>query len=231
MGNQQVMDTNLVWKVIPFAKRYLVSEYGEVYSTISNKILKTTMVRKYHRVSFLTDDGKDKAFLVHRLVSIVFLDNPSNKPEVNHIDGNPDNNHVSNLEWVTREENQQHAFKNGLNTNKGERNGRALMSAEKAVEIYSAMLDGMTTAEASAVFGFNKATIRNIRTKKNWYEYLKDLPDIPIKKNNKPLTKGQVAHIKCLRSEGLTCKQIGEKLDLNIGQVEGVFRKRATIGV
>jgi DNA-binding CsgD family transcriptional regulator len=231
MGNQQVRNPNHVWKVIPFAHNYLVSEYGQVYSTKRNIILKTTMVGKYHRVSVVSE-SKDKAYLVHRLVAMVFLENLGNKPEVNHKDGNPDNNHVSNLEWVTREENQKHAFALGLNTNKGENNGRALMTSEKAVEIYLFMLNGASTQEAAIKYGLDNSTVRNIRIKKNWKEYLDDLEAIPVRKNNKPLTKDQVNAAKSLRYNfGMTCKQIAVELGISLGQAEGIFRSRATVGV
>ena len=67
----------------------------------------------YYRVE-LNKDGKSTSFLVHRLVASTFIPNPENKREVNHIDGNPSNNHLDNLEWVTSSENKFHAYRIGL---------------------------------------------------------------------------------------------------------------------
>jgi len=57
----------------------------------------------------LSKNGKHKGVAIHILVAKSFVDNPENKPEVNHVDGNKENNHESNLEWNTRLENQQHS--------------------------------------------------------------------------------------------------------------------------
>ena len=69
---------------------------------------------KIYFMIHLMKDGKRSSYLVHRLVALAFIPNPNNKPEVNHIDGNSFNNHVSNLEWVTRSENIKHSFKPNL---------------------------------------------------------------------------------------------------------------------
>jgi uncharacterized HNH endonuclease L245 len=62
----------------------------------------------------LYKDGKKKYVRVHRLVAELFVPNPNNLPQVNHIDGNKLNNHYTNLEWVNNSQNTKHAFDNGL---------------------------------------------------------------------------------------------------------------------
>lgn len=64
----------------------------------------------------LWKDGKPKDFLVHRLVAFAFIPKIKGKECINHIDGNPKNNSLENLEWCTHLENNRHAFENDLMT-------------------------------------------------------------------------------------------------------------------
>lgn len=75
----------------------------------------------YFRTS-LAKNGVNRTVKVHRVVAEAFIPNPSNLPQVNHKDGNKQNNCVENLEWVTQSENLKHAFSTGLKTNKCENN-------------------------------------------------------------------------------------------------------------
>lgn len=108
--------TDIIWKTYPFDGRFIVSNAGEVKSKITGKIYKTCK-NKSGYLGFVTSLGKrklSKLYKVHRMVAQTFIPNPENKPCVNHIDGNKQNNCVGNLEWVTYSENTTHAYKTGL---------------------------------------------------------------------------------------------------------------------
>lgn len=98
---------------------YQISNFGRVKSFKQGKciILKPGYKSGYLWFS-LSKNNKRTFNAAHRLVAKAFIPNPDNKPQVNHLDGHPLNNHVSNLEWATGAENQQHAITNGLFTHK-----------------------------------------------------------------------------------------------------------------
>lgn len=74
---------------------------------------KTGRTGKYLMISVMKN-GKQRYMYVHRLMAKGFIPNPENKPHVNHLDGNPRNNQLNNLEWVTPRENVEHAYQTGL---------------------------------------------------------------------------------------------------------------------
>lgn len=89
---------------------YTISINGEVVNT-STGLPKSSWLgaNGYYHVD-LYHEGKSTKVAIHRLLALHFLDNPENKRVVNHIDGNKQNNVLTNLEWATDSENTQHAY-------------------------------------------------------------------------------------------------------------------------
>ena len=116
--------------IVGYEGLYQISNHGNVLAlerTVINKkgkaqrypakLLKFDLIQRSHtnylRVT-LCKNHSTKRFQVHRLVALHFVDNPFEKPHVNHIDNCGTNNHYSNLEWCTQAENLKHARETGL---------------------------------------------------------------------------------------------------------------------
>jgi hypothetical protein len=110
------------WKAIAECNgEYSISDYGRVKSHKFGKerILKPALTSRGYPFVLLSMKGqKVKLQCIHKLVASAFINNPNNKPQVNHKDGNKLNNHIDNLEWATSKENHQHAWDTGLNESK-----------------------------------------------------------------------------------------------------------------
>lgn len=120
-------DLKEVWTDIKdYEGLYQVSNYGRVKSLAKKIICRDGRERNYkerilkpyncaggYQVVALSKNGNRAQLLVHRLVAQNFLINPENKAEVNHIDFNPANNTLFNLEWTTRQENMRHSCEAG----------------------------------------------------------------------------------------------------------------------
>ena len=122
----------------------------------------------------LSKDSKSKYKAVHRLVARLFVNNPDNKPEVNHIDGDKSNNHYTNLEWVTRSENMKHGYETGLITHlsdnsKAQRKGVVRTDNSGNKTLYPSL------AEASRKDGISIAylsqIINGVRPQKDGYTW------------------------------------------------------------
>ena len=92
---------------------YGVNECGKVININKNRLIKPVLNGEGY---LLFNAGRKVKLTVHGEVAKIFVPNPNNYPVVNHKDGNKQNNHYSNLAWVTHSENSQHAYDTGLHT-------------------------------------------------------------------------------------------------------------------
>lgn len=113
-----------IWKDIKgYEGCYQVSNTGKVRSlnyrqTKQMKELSCRVNHKGYVDVHLSKNGKSKRIVVHRLVAQTFILNPKALPQINHIDGNKQNNNINNLEWCNNSENQKHAYEKGLKLKK-----------------------------------------------------------------------------------------------------------------
>lgn len=110
-GNEQfkkacIMKTVETFLSVPgYEGLYEVSNLGNVKSLRSGKLMKRSLTSFGYEMTTLSKDGKQKTYLIHRLVALTFIPNPENLEEINHKDEVKTNNSVENLEWCTRKYN------------------------------------------------------------------------------------------------------------------------------
>lgn len=139
-------------------------------------ILSVTRIRRlqvdkdgYYKV-ILIKNGKQKPFRVHRLVGEAFLDNQNKKPEINHKDGNKQNNLYTNLEWVTVKENDFHARFHGLKKPSfGEKSGMSKLKEDLVKRMKTIFSYGFfSKMEVAQICGVNYKNAHSILSGKTW---------------------------------------------------------------
>lgn len=127
---------------------------------VDEKILKPSIKAEGYEIIHLKVKGISKGHNVHRLVAEAFIPRVLEKPHVNHMDGDKTNNKASNLEWVSCNENMEHALNNNLLTTK---------LTHSDIPIIRELLDkGLTCTEISRSYGVSRMTISYIKRNICW---------------------------------------------------------------
>ena len=168
-----------IWRdICGYEGLYQVSNFGRVKSLRfgREKLLKVGVSNTgYANVSLIKNKSK-KTFHVHVLVAVTFLPNPENKREVNHIDGDKQNNRVENLEWVTGSENTRHAIQNGqLQIKKGSQCHFAKLTDEQVRYIRAHYIAHHREFGANALakkFNVSTSTIYDVISRRTFKEVI-----------------------------------------------------------
>ena len=99
-------------KIMTGYPNYIITNDGKVYNLQRKQYLTFSKHENGYMFVGLSDGKKRNNFSAHRLVALLFLDNPYNYPEVNHIDFDKSNNTIKNLEWISHSDNMKHVCKN-----------------------------------------------------------------------------------------------------------------------
>lgn len=150
-----------LWKdVVGYENYFKVSNFGTVLSKRTGKLLKQSITKSgYATIATKIGgrNGKAVCFKVHRLVAQAFISNPEGKLTVNHKDSNRLNNNVSNLEWMTQQENTKHgqdfgSIRYGLNR------GKSKLTKEQVKEIRS-NAKGLSQRALAAEYAISKTMV------------------------------------------------------------------------
>lgn len=150
---------------------YYITDDGRVWSERTHKFLSPQYDKNgYIKVQMRSTDNCSHRYSVHRLVMENF------KPvdgmeylQVNHIDGNKQNNNLSNLEWVTCNENIRHAIDNNL---RAKINGSAKLTEAQVIEIYRRANNGERNIDLGKEFNIHPDQVGRIKNKKSWKKLL-----------------------------------------------------------
>lgn len=150
-----------------------ITEEGKVFNSEGEELLLSDNGAGYFSV-YLYSYRNDKNQLrsqreyIHRLMAMMFLENPENLPQVNHKDCNKANNHISNLEWSSNSENIEHSHKNGRMQKRYEVGKVTQLTSEEVKDVYTSVITGKEgIAEAGRRIGRSRTTISSIINKRS----------------------------------------------------------------
>lgn len=156
---------------MPGYEDYEVSNFGRVRRSAKTPyycfgVLKSTKQRCQYGYPLVKLNRKKVH--VHKIVMRAFFGDPPPGHEINHKDGNKENPHLDNLEYVTRQQNTQHAYDSGLISRSGELNGRSKLSEQHVKEIRKLLSQGAKYKVIQGKFNISNTCVWAIKQKVNW---------------------------------------------------------------
>lgn len=224
-----------LWKDIKgFEGRYQISNTGKVKSLarlrlskngtnapVREKLLKLKTNKAGYKCVHLRCMDYQCWPNVHRLVAEAFIPNPDNKPTVNHIGANKENNCVYNLEWSTHSEQMRHAVENDLLEVRGGPKYSKKFKQE-ILDYYNN--NNVSLCSLSKIFGVSERTAgRIVNDGVKPRTTTRILSDGSVFVEN-ILSKEQVEEIKRLRAEGMTLSAIGKLFNRGTSQIHRICR-------
>ncbi len=160
------------WRdVVGYEGLYSVSDRGDIFSHKTNKLRMLSVDKDGYLKIALSKDAHVTHFMVSRVVLFAFVGDPFNKAECNHINGIKADNRVGNLEWVTRSENELHAYKTKLfEAPKGSNHWAAKFSESDVKKIRNLVSTGKRgiVTELAKQYGVSHQAISDLSKKRRW---------------------------------------------------------------
>lgn len=212
-------------KVYPQNKRFKVTPYGDIYDTSKNKWLSTYVTPNGYVVTSLKYESGCKIKRVHRLILETYdTDSEFYGLDVNHKDGDKENNNLHNLEWCTRSYNIKHAIDLGLNPSKGETHHNASLSEDDVHNICKLLELGNSNLSIAEEYNVSPSHISHIKTGSLWSHVTKGYKFTSY--TNSKLSKEEILKIHLEAVAGKDVKMIAKDYNVSVNTVKRIRDKQ-----
>lgn len=199
--------------------RYEITKSGLIYDLHRCKNMYPYVAKRgYYNIRLQDDNNVSRLMLMHRLLALMFIPNPDNKPFVNHIDGNKLNNDLSNLEWVTMLGNHVHGREHNLLK-------PSHITPDQALFICEQLDDGASVQELVDCYGFSYDAVRSIFRRESYKDISKDFC-FYVEHRDSPLTDDQVIQICNMINDGISTREIGEYFNISLDRIRRIRNGR-----